>query len=134
MAASGQCNCGAVAFAIDADLEDVYVCHCSICRRFSGANGAAVVVVDNSAFRWLRGEDQIAQWKKPGADWMASFCRTCGSALPGPNDGTRTFVPAGLISEGGEKMKVAHHIFVGSKAVWDEIGDAGKQHGEAFMG
>jgi hypothetical protein len=44
------------------------------------------------------------------------------------------FVPAGVIAEGGEKLKVAHHIWVGSKAVWDEIGDAGKQHREGFEG
>jgi hypothetical protein len=56
----------------------------------------------------------------------------CGSPLPGANDAARTFVPAGLILEGGERLKVAHHIWVGSKAAWDEIGDAGKQHHEAF--
>ena len=40
--------------------------------------------------------------------------------------------PAGLISEGGDDLSVAHHISVGSKAVWDEIEDAGKQHPDAF--
>ena len=130
--AKGQCNCGAVAFEIDAKLSDVFVCHCSICRRFTGSNGIAVVVIDNSAFRWLRGEDKITAWTKPGSDWHAWFCRVCGSPLPGPNDATRTFVPAGLISEGGENLRVAHHIWVGSKAAWVEIGDAGKQHREAF--
>jgi len=56
--ARGECNCGAVAFEIDAELKDVYVCHCSICRRFTGAAGIAVLLVDNSAFRWLRGADK----------------------------------------------------------------------------
>lgn len=132
--ARGKCNCGAVAFEIDAEIADVFVCHCSICRGFTGANGIAVVLVDNDKFRWLRGEDQFSTWKKPGADWRAYFCRTCGSALPGANDEKRMFVPAGVIAEGGEKLKVAHHIWVGSKAVWDEIGDAGKQHREGFEG
>jgi len=130
--ARGECNCGAVAFQIDADLSDVVVCHCSICRRYTGSAGIAVVVVSNNAFRWLRGEDQIAAWKKPNADWEAWFCRVCGSALPGPNDQSRMFAPAGLISSGGENLKVAHHIWVGSKATWDKIGDAGHQHREAF--
>lgn len=132
--ATGECNCGAVAFEIDADLKDVFVCHCSICRRATGANGIAVLLVENAKFRWLRGEDNIATWKKPGADWQCWFCRTCGSPVPGANDPTRMFVPAGLIREGGENLKVAHHIWVGSKAVWDEIGDAGKRHEEAFRG
>jgi len=29
---------------------------------------------------------------------------------------------------------VAHHIWVGSKAGWDEIGDGGRRHLEAFEG
>lgn len=131
MPARGHCNCGAVAFEIDASLSEVFVCHCSICRRYTGANGIAVVVVDNGAFRWLRGQDQIAMWKKSDADWQAWFCRVCGSALPGPNDETRTFIPAGLITDGGEGLKVARHFWVGSKAVWDDIGGPGEQHLES---
>ena len=130
--ALGECNCGAVAFEIDADLSDVFVCHCSICRRSSGSNGMAVVVIDNDQFRWLRGKDLVASWKKPDTDWQKWFCRICGAPLPGVNDETRMFVPAGLISEGGESLRVKHHIWVDSKAVWDEIGDTGERHREAF--
>lgn len=132
--ASGACNCGAVAFEIIGDLSGVFVCHCSICRRATGSNGIAVAVVDNDAFRWIRGEDHIATWKKPDANWQMWFCPTCGSPVPGINDETRMFVPAGLIRDGGESLKVIHHIWVDSKAAWDEIGDSGKQHREAFQG
>ena len=31
--ALGECNCGAVAFEIDTQLTDVFVCHCSICKK-----------------------------------------------------------------------------------------------------
>lgn len=130
--ARGECNCGAVAFEIEAEPKDVFVCHCSICRKATGSNGIAVVIVANDAFRWTRGEEYIATWKKPDADWQMWFCRTCGSPLPGANDVSRMFVPAGLITEGGESLRVAHHIWVDSRAVWDEIGDAGKQHRAAF--
>lgn len=130
--ARGHCNCGAVAFEIQADLSGIYVCHCSICRRATGANGIAVVVVDNAAFRWTRGEDNIATWKKPGADWQRWFCRTCGSPLPGANDASRMFIPAGLIAEGADDLRVIHHIWVDSKAGWDEIGDSGEPHPEAI--
>ncbi|HEY8521939.1 MAG TPA: GFA family protein [Gammaproteobacteria bacterium] len=78
----GECNCGAVAFEPTADPSGVFVCHCSICRRFTGSNGVAVVVVANDAFRWLRGEEHIATWKKPDGDWQAWFCRMCRSAPP----------------------------------------------------
>ena len=130
----GQCNCGSVAFEIDSDISEVFICHCSICRKSTGSNGIAVVIVDNDLFRWTQGNNTIAFWEKPGAEWHTSFCRVCGSSLPGINDESRMYVPAGLITEGGESLKVAHHIWVESKAVWDEIGDSGKQHLQSFEG
>ena len=132
--ADGECNCGAVQFAIDTDLADVFVCHCSICRRSTGSNGIAVVLVPNDKFRWVRGQEHIAQWSKPNANWETWFCRVCGSPVPGENDPAKMFVPAGSITHGGDALKVIHHIWVGSKAAWDEIGDAGQQHTEAFRG
>jgi hypothetical protein len=130
--ARGECNCGAVQFEIDAALEDVYVCHCSICRRFTGSQGIAVVVFPKRQFRWLAGEDHVATWHKPGADWHAFFCRVCGSAVPGENDPDTMFAPAGTITQGGEALRVRHHVWVGSKAPWDEIGDDGRQHPEGI--
>ena len=132
--AKGECNCGAVKFEIDAELTDVYVCHCSICRRATGANGVAVLVIPNETLRWVQGQDQITMWRKPNADWECWFCKVCGSPVPGQNDPARMFVPAGSITEGGDALKVAHHMFVGSKAVWDDIGGSGKQHAERIGG
>ncbi len=128
----GQCNCGAICFEVDAEPTDVIVCHCSICRRSTGSNGIAVIVVNNDHFRWTSGEDLIETWRKPDADWQTWFCRRCGSPLPGANDESRMFVPAGLITEGGDNLEVKHHIFVNSRAGWDEIGDAGHRHPDAF--
>jgi hypothetical protein len=130
----GECNCGAVAFEVDAEVPGLFVCHCSICRRATGSQGIAVIVVDNGAFRWVRGEAQVSTWKKPGTDWQIWFCPACGSPVPGANDEDRMFVPAGLITSGGESLKVIHHVWVGSKAPWDEIVDDGEQHLEGFRG
>lgn len=132
--ASGACNCGGITFRINTELPDVIVCHCSICRRATGSNGIAVLVVDNEEFEWTGGEDLISYWKKPGADWEIWFCRRCGSPVPGSNDETRMFIPAGLVSEGGEHLKIAHHIWVDSRAPWDELGAGGRRHPEAFEG
>jgi hypothetical protein len=128
----GQCNCGAVQFEIHSSLSDVIVCHCSICRRYTGSNGIAVVLFPKDQFRWVCGQEVIATWKKPEADWQSWFCSICGSAVPGENDATRMYVPAGCIVDGADAFKVTDHIWVGSKAAWDEIGDAGRQHIEGF--
>jgi hypothetical protein len=129
----GECNCGAVEFEIDSDISDVYVCHCSVCRKSSGNNGVAVIIVKNDALRWAPdAENYIVTWKKPDAEWLNTFCRVCGSPLPRINDELHMAVPAGLITEGEQHLKVVHHIWVDSKAAWDEIGDSGKQHPESF--
>ncbi|MGQ0801033.1 MAG: GFA family protein [Pseudomarimonas sp.] len=132
--AKGECNCGGVQFEIDEELAGVIICHCSICRRSTGSNGIAVVVVPNEHFRWLSGQDQITMWTKPNTQWETWFCKVCGSRVPGNNDPKRMFIPAGTITQGGEALRVTHHIWVQSKAIWDVIGDAGKQHVEKFGG
>lgn len=129
---SGECNCGTVAFRIDASLSDIYICHCSICRKWSGANGIAVLIAKNETFHWVCGEENITYWIKPDADWESRFCRVCGSAVPGQNDDKHMFVPVGLITSGDESFRVAHHIWVESRARWDVIGDDGQQHPAAF--
>ncbi len=130
--AIGACNCGAISFRINADLKDVYVCHCSICRRATGSNGIAVIVVDSTKFEWTSGESLINSWQKPASDWEMAFCSNCGSPLPGANDATQTFIPAGLITEGDEDLKIAHHIWTDSKAAWDDLGSCGRRHSGAF--
>ena len=132
--ASGECNCGAVSFRIECPITDVFICHCSICRRATGNNGNAVVVIDNEYFHWLTGEALISTWRKPNHDWQIWFCRDCGSQVPGENDENTTFIPAGCITQGGDELKIAHHIYVGSKACWDELPAVGRRHSDAFQG
>lgn len=124
----GGCTCGAVMYEITGPVSDVYVCHCSICRRSTGANGIAVVIVVNESFRWRAGVDLVATWRKPDADWQTWFCRQCGARVPGQDSATHMFVPAGSITSGAGALRVAHHIWVDSRAVWDVIGDDGVQH------
>jgi len=42
------------------------------------------------------------------------------------------FVPAGTIKDGGEFLAITDHIWVDSKANWDQIGDSGRRHPGAF--
>lgn len=53
MIATGSCNCGSVKFGINTEISDVYVCHCSICRKSTGSGGIAVTIVRNGNFSWI---------------------------------------------------------------------------------
>ncbi|MAP48151.1 MAG: aldehyde-activating protein [Oceanicaulis sp.] len=124
----GGCNCGAVRFEVTGPVMGVIQCHCSLCRRYTGTATISVVLAKREDFHWLAGEDQLTYWRHPDADWESTFCKFCGSPAPGDNDADRVFIPAGVLTDGADSLKVVHHIFVGSKASWDEIGDDGAQH------
>ena len=90
--AKGECNCGVVQFEIDADLSEVFVCHCSICRKSTGSNGIAVVVVPNDRLRWVQGEDHIVMWSKPNfrlADLVLQGLRLSGARPERPSKNVR---------------------------------------------
>jgi len=96
--------------------------------------GIAVSIVGKGDFKWSEGKDRVRLWSKPEHDWQTSFCVVCGSPVPGENDENNMYVPVSLISTDTTNLKVAHHLFVGSKAEWEEIGDSGKQHIEGYSG
>lgn len=93
-----------------------------------------VVILKNDDFKWLSGHENIKVWCKPDADWEANFCSNCGSSLPGMNCSETMFVPAGILPATIDGIEVKHHIFVGSKACWDEIAGSGIQHEGPFTG
>ncbi|MCZ6617560.1 MAG: GFA family protein [Gammaproteobacteria bacterium] len=56
-------------------------CHCSICRKASGAAYATIAFARAEDFRWRKGEDLIGRYETP-ANGSRSFCTKCGSKLP----------------------------------------------------
>jgi hypothetical protein len=124
--ATGGCLCGAIRFALHGPLPAVGMCHCSKCRRVSGAGSNAILNLRAERFEWLAGEDHWREFRTP-SNWGSFFCPTCGSPTPHRlSDGKRVLVPAGTLDE-DPGPAVLGHIFVGSKASWDVIGDDAPQ-------
>lgn len=119
--AQGSCNCGNVKFQVAVEITDVYICHCSICRKSTGCGGIAVALVNNNDFIWASGRQLVKTWHKPNHDWQTSFCSNCGSTMPGKNDENTTYIPVSLLDCGYEKLKVKRHLFLDSKASWEEV-------------
>lgn len=75
---SGRCLCGAVRFTLRQPLEHIDVCHCSMCRKFSGGIELGVDA-DPEQIDW-QGVENIQIYAS--SDWAErSFCRICGSGL-----------------------------------------------------
>ena len=121
MAITGGCLCGKVRYQVNGPLHDSTHCHCSMCRRQHGAAFGTYADFDPADFSWLAGADLVRIYATPsGEGWC--FCSECGSTLAGTDDGVVTSITLGTV-EGDPGIKPEAHIFVGSKAEWDKIGD-----------
>jgi hypothetical protein len=108
----GQCCCGAVQFETGAAVRDVFVCHCSKCRRWHGHAGAyARFVRSELVFTEQRG----LAWY-PVRNARRGFCRECGSSLFFDHAADRKAISvcAGAL-DGPTGLGIAAHIFVASK-------------------
>jgi hypothetical protein len=114
---TGSCLCGARAYEIEGEIGGVWVCHCSLCRKASGSNGNAILVVPKQQFRWLRGEDHAATFALRST-YTITRCKTCGTPLPAEIDERNVYVTAGTLDVPlGEGIRT--HIFCSSRADWD---------------
>jgi hypothetical protein len=81
MAADGKppsrgCLCGAVRFSALPEKLEMDVCHCGMCRKWSGGVFMAVPCGE------VKVADEAALGVYPSSDWAERvFCQTCGSSL-----------------------------------------------------
>ena len=76
---SGGCLCGAVRYEVDpGGAFDAGYCHCSMCRRSSGAPVLAWAFVRRTAFRITQGK--LTEYRSSDV-CLRCFCGTCGGQL-----------------------------------------------------
>jgi len=127
----GSCLCGGVRFEYARAVTQVGMCHCSKCRKVSGTGSNAVIVVPEADLRWLAGEE-LRQTYVMRSGWRTTFCRTCGSPVPQTLPGAQAYwVPAGVLDD-DPGLRIGGHIYVGSKAAWDEIAGSAPQFEEGI--
>ena len=78
MMLQGGCFCGRVRYEVKGELFNRTNCHCSICRRTSGAPFVTWFTVAQGNFHWLSGQPAAFE-SSPGV--TRAFCRDCGTAL-----------------------------------------------------
>ncbi len=82
--ATGGCMCGAVRYeATGAPLSTIH-CHCSSCRKHSGAPVVTLVGYKIDRVRFTKGERKIYE-SSPGVG--RAFCGQCGTPLTWEGDG-----------------------------------------------
>jgi hypothetical protein len=124
----GSCLCGARTYEIEGEIDGVWMCHCSRCRKVSGSNGIAIVIVPRERFRWLNGADHGVKYElRP--TYSITRCKTCGSPLPAEEDEKHVYLTAGSHDDPLD-TGIKTHIFCGSKADWDFEDENVRYHDE----
>jgi hypothetical protein len=71
---TGGCQCGAVTYEVDADLDRTITCNCSRCQKL----GSALTFVPRSAFTLKTGKDQLTEYRFNKKQIAHLFCSVCG--------------------------------------------------------
>lgn len=126
----GSCLCGKIKFEISDEINDIVYCHCSQCRKAQGSAFATNANVKKENFNFISGEDNLTAYNY-NPEQAKYFCKTCGSPVMSKNSHypENIRIRLGTIeSDISERPKA--HIFVDSKANWDEICDSLPQYAE----
>ena len=102
----GGCLCGAVRYRAHGPVSRVNHCHCSQCRRSTGAVAATWVTVPLAGFAVIKGKP--AEYR--ASDFATrTFCATCGSTLFWLRDGAeRIDMSVGTLDQPGD-LRAGRH-------------------------
>ena len=126
----GSCLCNGIQYEVRSALGDIMQCHCQKCRKANGTAFATNAAISTEDFVLLTGEALLGEFEStPGV--FRVFCKQCASPLysrrPSQPDMLRLRI--GTLDTPIEG-RPSTHIFVGSKAEWEEITDDVPQYNE----
>jgi hypothetical protein len=125
---AGACLCGAVHYAVADEFAYAANCHCSLCRRATGAAFKAFAGIERDKLSVTKGEDKLMIFGDEGGHDVR--CKVCGSFLYSVvRDGAFVHVAMGTLVD-APSIRSSKHIFVGSKAPWFTITDDLPQYEE----
>jgi hypothetical protein len=123
---TGSCLCGGVRFEVTQPFLRANHCHCSRCRKHSGAFGGTQGRVPREGFRLLAGEEHVRVYRPAEGAAVKAFCEICGSSLFGAQwpEGEEISIRLGALDD-DPGIRPQCHSFVASKAPWDELPEDG---------
>jgi hypothetical protein len=126
----GSCLCGGLRYELTGALHRVIHCHCSMCRKATGAAFRTRASVRSHEFRWTQGESLLGRYpSSPGQ--TRTFCTACGATLITLFQDHPEFLGLALGSlDADPRIRAVAHVHVASKAPWFEITDDLPQYPE----
>jgi hypothetical protein len=123
----GSCLCGRVRYRVEGAVGNMSNCHCTDCRKNSGAAFVTYVEAPKRAFGYTKGADLI-QTHQAESGTKRAFCRQCGSTLACYVDGDDLIEIAAATLDTPLSLRPEYHIYVRSKVSWYDIQDGKPQH------
>jgi hypothetical protein len=127
----GRCLCGGVRYEVTAPFLRANFCHCTRCRKHTGAAASTQGRVPIAAFRLLAGAELVKAYK-PDQGMVKAFCSTCGSSLFGGTwpDGPEVSIRLGTLDD-DPGIRPRFHNFVADAPPWLPVPDDGLPRYEA---
>ena len=128
--ASGGCLCGAIRYTVDAPLKNVSACHCTHCRKSSGAGSSHNAIIATSALTISTGTPKrYVDTADSGNTLYRFFCGDCGSSLFSRREKMpeMTVLKVGTLDDASQ-LTLAMNIWTGSALPWMHIDPAAVNH------
>jgi hypothetical protein len=117
MLSTGRCLCGAICYTLNGAPIAVLDCHCSVCRRESGAPSLVFAgyrradVAMSGSLKYYRSSENARR----------GFCSNCGSPVCYEDDaGDFIWLTVGTHDNPGS-LPAREHVYVDDKIPWVEI-------------
>ena len=118
---NGGCLCGDIRYEAGAGAMHQSACHCSMCRRASGAPFVAWFSVPRLNLRWLQGRPSSYASSEHGT---RSFCARCGTQLLFEDDRYPEEVDLTTCSlDDPDRLAPQSHIYTATQVAWVKLDD-----------
>ena len=129
---TGGCHCGRVRYSVTGAAAQQTSCHCSICRRTTGAPLVAWFTVKRGAFRLT---DGAPRQYSSSVEAKRTFCETCGTQLTFEHIDFPDEVDVTICSlDDPTALPPKQHIHTSSMLPWIELCDGLPRFREASDG
>ena len=124
--ATGGCLCGTIRYAVAAPLKNVIACHCTHCRKISGAGSSHNAAIPTSAMTITTGKPKLyADTADSGNRLSRFFCADCGSSLYSRRENMpqMTILKVGTLDD-ASGLTLAMNIWTDSALPWLHVDPA----------
>lgn len=126
MSFTGGCLCSDLRYESELGPMETGYCHCSICRRSTGAPALAFASFPANSFAYLKGKPAVFQSSSKG---QREFCRKCGTQICFRESGQAKTVDvnSGTL-DNPESVAPQFHIYTDDRISWFDVDDQLPRH------